>query len=193
MPDYRDRYAATDRKPGRKPSHVDDWARSFIAAIMMGHSVVDAAIQAGVAPSTPYVRKKHDKKFGEAWKEAADIGTEFLEQEAARRAYHGTIEPVFNKGVECGTVRKYSDILMMFLLKSRKPETYKDAVPSVVVNNKNVTVNIFDDIEHNIKLIEQASQATVDTETDSRVRENGVTEPLPEAQSDSAEGEPEAD
>lgn len=67
-----------------------------------------------------------DEQLKKDWAEAADQGTELLEQEAYRRAYHGTLEPVFFKGELCGHVRRYSDNLMMFLLKARKPELYRD-------------------------------------------------------------------
>ena len=70
--------------------------------------------------------KPGDKVFARAWREAAEIGTRALEHEAARRAYHGVSEPVFYKGEICGYVQKYSDSLMMFLLKARKPAMYRD-------------------------------------------------------------------
>jgi hypothetical protein len=40
----------------------------------------------------------------------------------------GTLEPVFHQGQEVGQVRKYSDTLLIFLLKGRKPDTYRDNV-----------------------------------------------------------------
>jgi hypothetical protein len=35
-------------------------------------------------------------------------------------------EPRFYQGRLCGTVQKYSDALLIFLLKSRRPEKYAD-------------------------------------------------------------------
>jgi hypothetical protein len=45
-----------------------------------------------------------------------------------RTAYSGrcTKISVFFQGVECGKIRKYSDPLMELLLKSHRPEKYKD-------------------------------------------------------------------
>jgi hypothetical protein len=43
-----------------------------------------------------------------------------------RRAYHGVEEPVFYKGVQCGSVTKYSDRLLMFLLQARNPAKYRE-------------------------------------------------------------------
>ena len=50
-----------------------------------------------------------------------------LEEEAARRAFHGTLKPVFHQGIECGQIRVYSDTLIMFLLRAANPGKYRDS------------------------------------------------------------------
>ena len=45
-----------------------------------------------------------------------------------RRALEGGEEPVFYQGKIVGSVRKYSDTLLMFMLKARRPERYRDRV-----------------------------------------------------------------
>jgi hypothetical protein len=55
-----------------------------------------------------------------------------LESEAVRRALSGVAVPVFHQGRECGSTVKHSDQLLMFLLKTLRPERYgagKDAAP----------------------------------------------------------------
>lgn len=55
-----------------------------------------------------------------------------LETEAVRRALEGVEVPVFHQGRECGNTVKHSDTLLMFLLKTLRPERYdpgKDAAP----------------------------------------------------------------
>jgi hypothetical protein len=47
-----------------------------------------------------------------------------LESEAVRRALSGVEIPVFHQGRECGSTVKHSDQLLMFLLKTLKPERY---------------------------------------------------------------------
>ncbi len=47
-----------------------------------------------------------------------------LKDEAIRRGYEGWREPVFYQGHQCGTIRRYSDRLLMALLKLGKPEKY---------------------------------------------------------------------
>ena len=59
------------------------------------------------------------------------------------RTYHGVEEPVFYQGVQCGAVTEYSDTLLMFLLKARKPEVYRDRGNDTTVNvQTNVQANI---------------------------------------------------
>ena len=57
------------------------------------------------------------------------LGLDALEDEAIRRAREGVVEPVFQAGLHCGNVRKYSDLLLIFLLKSRRPHRYAGAIP----------------------------------------------------------------
>lgn len=61
-------------------------------------------------------------KFDKALKPAIGV----LEDEATRRATQGTIEPVFYKGKRVGGVKKYSDTLLIVLLKAHAPEKYKE-------------------------------------------------------------------
>jgi len=59
---------------------------------------------------------------------AATQATEVLEQEAWRRARDGVAEPVYQHGKQIGTIQRYSDNLLMFLLRARAPERYRDRV-----------------------------------------------------------------
>lgn len=102
------------------------WMPLFLKEIAEGASVKDAGDAAGIGSRALYSRRKTDPDFRREWCEAAEVGTRLLEQEAQRRAYHGTLKPVFFKGEQCGTIREYSDTLMMFLLKARKPDEYRD-------------------------------------------------------------------
>ena len=49
-----------------------------------------------------------------------------LEAEAKRRAVEGVEEPVFYQGKQCGVIKRYSDALLMFLLKGAMPDKYKE-------------------------------------------------------------------
>ena len=72
--------------------------------------------------------KTQDPDFAVAWDSAVEEATDRLEREARRRALEGTEESVYYQGKECGRVKRYSDSLMLALLKAERPEKYKDRV-----------------------------------------------------------------
>lgn len=119
----------------------------FIERLRENGGVVSYACRdVGIGRRTVYELRDRDESFREAWDEAVEHGTASLEAEAIRRARDGVSEPVFYKGAECGTVQRYSDSLLIFLLKSRRPETYRDrsSVQVENVGNENRTGEQFD-------------------------------------------------
>jgi len=66
-----------------------------------------------------YLKKTTDtvKQFNKQIDETIEQASQVLISEANRRAYHGVDEPVFYKGEVVGHVKKYSDSLLMFLIK----------------------------------------------------------------------------
>jgi len=117
-----------------------------------GGNVSKACAVLGLARQRVYEWREADKDFAVAWDEAVEFGTDELEEEARRRAFAGVDEPVFYQGEECGAVRKYSDTLLIFLLKGRKPDKYRERV--------SIDVNKLDsDIERELALIAAGSQA----------------------------------
>jgi hypothetical protein len=123
-------------------ANTEDWTETFLTAIAEGTHVRLAAARAKVHFTLPYKRRRTDDAFRAAWDEATGLGTEALEHEAARRAVHGAEEPVFYKGEQCGIVRRYSDTLLMFLLKARKPEVYREGVEDGTKRPTTITVNV---------------------------------------------------
>lgn len=118
------------RRPGKRGRPVrgtEDWGPVFLLAIRNGLHVRDACVEACINGTMPYQRRDTDEAFRLAWEESAKVGTHALEAEAARRAYNGTLKPVFYLGMEVGSIREYSDTLLMFLLKSRRPKKYRDS------------------------------------------------------------------
>jgi hypothetical protein len=147
------------RRTGGQPRDMrwggtDDWGPTFITMLYKGASIAQAARSAGVSEPTPYRRRKEDETFRAAWMEAGIVRTALLKQEACRRAYHGTLKPIFYKGVKCGVERRYSDNLLMFLLKQRDP-SFRDS--GIQINNTSQTLNLFNDIQRDTQLIQEGT------------------------------------
>jgi hypothetical protein len=98
-----------------------------------GGFVGKACEAVAVSKQTVYRWRAEDAEFAADWDRAVDLATEDLEKEVRRRAFHGVDEPVFYKGEVCGQIRKYSDSLLMFAIKARKPE-YRDTVKITIVD-----------------------------------------------------------
>ena len=69
-----------------------------------------------------------DAEYAQAFEDAKAEACELLEQEAHRRAVTGTLKPVFYQGKKHGTVREYTDTLLIFLMKGAMPGKYRDNV-----------------------------------------------------------------
>ncbi len=101
--------------------------RKFLETLCETANVRLACQSASLSRSAVYHWRKSDSLFAEAWAEAMEIAADVLEAEARRRAYEGVEEPVgFYKGEPSATVRRYSDTLLIFLLKAARPEKYRD-------------------------------------------------------------------
>ncbi len=80
----------------------------------------------GVSHHRLNVLRKDDPEFAELWDRAIEAGIDTLESEAIHRALEGIEEVVYYHGEQIGTVRRYSDGLLIFLLKALRPEKYGD-------------------------------------------------------------------
>lgn len=104
----------------------------FLAGLAQGYPVVRAAKRCNVSPSLVYERRQADPEFAAAWDEALEQGTQVLEEEARRRAVEGVTKEkgIYYRGDLIGTEIEieYSDTLLMFLLKGRRPDVYRENV-----------------------------------------------------------------
>lgn len=83
---------------------------AFLEALSECGSVSDACKKAEVGRTSAYRLRNSDEAFAAQWDEAFSKGADALEDEAHRRALDG------------------SDTLLIFLLKGRKPERYRERV-----------------------------------------------------------------
>jgi len=106
--------------------------RAFLTAYSQWGNVSWAARHAGVSREIHRLWKKKDQEYTEAFSLAKEIACAKLEDEAYRRAVTGTEHHVFHRGKpikdpETGQPylkRKFSDRLLIFLLKGAMPEKY---------------------------------------------------------------------
>lgn len=93
-------------------------------------NVSAAARHAEIARATVYNWQESDNTFAAAFREAEVSATEVLEAEAWRRAVEGVPHErtSYWKGEVSGTdiETRYSDALMITLLKARAPEKYRE-------------------------------------------------------------------
>lgn len=116
--------------------------RRFLASIALTGNVGISAAQIGIHRATHYVWLKEDPDYAAAFAAAMEDAADHLEAEARRRAVEGWIEPVFYRGKEVGGVRKYSDTLLIGLLKGARPEKYRDRVEHAAIGEITVVHSI---------------------------------------------------
>jgi hypothetical protein len=116
----------TPRKERSNPDLAPEKKLGFLAVLAECCNVGKACKAVSISRTTAYDWRERDEAFAAAWDKAMKIGVSALEDEAHRRGFEGVDEPVFQQGMEIGTVRKYSDTLAIFLLKAHDPDKYRE-------------------------------------------------------------------
>jgi hypothetical protein len=124
---------------------------SFLAAYAECGIIADAARAAGIGRRSHYDWLQNDAsgEYKQAFEDAEEEAIERMESECRRRAVEGTREPVIYQGKLCYTpmiddsgavvrdaegnplavpltVPRKSDNLLMFVLKAKRPDKYRD-------------------------------------------------------------------
>lgn len=90
-------------------------------------TITGAAKFAGIDPAYHYRWLEQDPDYPQMFKTAHLYAGEALIEEGRRRALEGVEEPTgWYKGEPGGFVRRYSDALLIFLIKGAFPDIYKD-------------------------------------------------------------------
>jgi hypothetical protein len=113
--------------------------------------IVSAAVEiAGTSRTRVYELRKRNPGFAAGWEEAEERAADALEAEAWRRAVDGVQEPLVSGGKVVRdddgrpiAIRRYSDALMIALLKARRPDRFKDRA----VVEHDITDNLADRLE----------------------------------------------
>jgi hypothetical protein len=107
--------------------------RAFLEAFKRCASISKAARLAKVNRATHYDWMQ-DEDYAKEFESAKPIAAQALEDEAVRRANQGVLKPVYYQGKKVGSIREYSDTLLIFLLKGALPDKYKERVASTLAN-----------------------------------------------------------
>jgi len=128
----------TRRRKYRKFTHRGA-RETFLEALSKAQPVTVACKMAHWYQPDVYRWRKQDPKFAEEWDAALAEGTGMLEQEGIRRALVGRELPVKDKdGNIIGTqLIPPSDTMLIFMLKARKPEVYRETYRHDITNSDN--------------------------------------------------------
>lgn len=124
--------------------------RVMLAAVSNTGHVGKSCTMAEISRETHYNWLKKDPLYREAFNVAWDRAVDALEAEAVRRAFEGVTKPVYHAGKRAvdiktneqgdivrdpitnapigvpAVVREYSDTLLIFLLKGKRPSVYRE-------------------------------------------------------------------
>jgi len=114
----------------------------FLEVLRTGLSVTAAAEAAGVDRTTVYNWRGKDEKFAQRWDAAVEAGTDKIEDEAYRRAVEGIITTRYTKNGDEYTTINYSDRLLEILLKSRRPERYRERYDVETTGETKIVVDL---------------------------------------------------
>ena len=112
----------------KKNASDEDKRTRFLIELSRCGNITDSANQASIPRRTLYNWRKDSPAFKAEWDQAKELGNDALEDEARRRGHDGVEEPVYQGGEEVGRIRKYSDTLLIFLLKGNLPAKFRDRV-----------------------------------------------------------------
>jgi hypothetical protein len=100
----------------------------FLKSLAETGNVTAAVAAAGTGRSRAYELRNADAAFAAAWDQAEETAADALEAEARRRAIEGVQEPLVSAGKlvrdddgQPIAIRRYSDHLLLALLKARRP------------------------------------------------------------------------
>lgn len=103
---------------------------AFLDSYRVLGNISRACRDAGIGRSSFYRWTEHDAAFSAAFRVAGEEAVEALEAEARRRAVEGVVREsgVYHQGTLIATEveTKYSDTLLIFLLKGLRPEKYRE-------------------------------------------------------------------
>jgi len=102
--------------------------RRFLIRYAECGTITHAARHARISRPTVAHWREKDPQFAACFDVALEMSCDAMEVEARRRGYEGVLEPVFHHGQRVGVIRKYSDVLLIFMLKANRPKKFRDNI-----------------------------------------------------------------
>lgn len=108
---------------------------SFLGALASTRCVAASCAAIGRGRTSVYQHRKDSPEFAGRWKRVRRHNRTDLRDNVFARATDGWLEPVFYKGEQVATIRKFSDTLSIFCMKLAgyipRDEAERGGVPSV--------------------------------------------------------------
>lgn len=124
--------------PVRRRPRADGWSeakqRAFIEVLADTGQVEAAALHVNMSKQSCYQLRRSPgaEAFAAAWNAAIHQASLKLVDVAFERAFNGSEEPVFDReGRRVGRRMKFSDRLIMFLMRAHMPDRYRHAHQSI--------------------------------------------------------------
>lgn len=106
-----------------KQRAIENRKKKFLEVLATNGGNVSNAINVSkLGRRMAYKQFADDSTFADKWIEALDASNDELLTEARRRGKEGVEEPVFHNGKEVAKVRKYSDTLLIFMIKQSEAQ-----------------------------------------------------------------------
>ena len=136
---------ASRKLTSKKGKRIVRWTSyrkaKFLTLLALAYTVEHAAKEVGLSRRSAYQLRERDDAFAKAWEQAYEDSTERLEAEAYQRAI-GREEVRIDKDGNAHHLKKYSDLLMIFLLKARKPGMYREKIDLNINERRHIRLEL---------------------------------------------------
>ena len=112
----------------------------FLEELTRHGNITLACRKAEINRTTVYRWKEKSDTFLFKFNQALEEAKDNIRAEIFRRGHDGWDEPLYQQGIYCGTIRKYSDTLLIFHAKALMPE-YREK-QTVDVNQTGATQDL---------------------------------------------------
>ncbi len=129
---------------------VMDQQNAFLDQFEKCANATKACRLAKVSRSSLYHVWMNDADFKKAYEASQRIAAKVLEDEMVRRAHEGVVRPIYQGGKKVGSVREYSDTLMIVLAKAHDPERFKDRNWTELSGKGGKPIAMSGNITHNV-------------------------------------------